>query len=252
MRRMPPKVRIRRPAAAGAGLRRPAAREEAAPAVREKKCSDLRLGDLESLGRVLLRDAVYYGRKVNLAGRFLNLGMEEGQPMGVFEVSGTQDEGLLRSVTGRLDRRISVHLCADDCGNLLTDEFLVHGKTLEEVEPGAVAWHTNMVSVDAARGAPDELAIIREDEDRRRREVERGGDRTPKEKQKDSKTERKAKKKQEAAELKKKRRSESEEEWEVGQKPPRLLFEKTGLDPDAKERRKILRKARKTGRSKKE
>eukprot|EP00435_Cladocopium_sp_Y103_P073962 s105_g46.t1 len=236
---MPPKVVRRRPAARAPALRRPAARVEREEA-EERRCLDLGLGDLPNLGHVWLKGAGYYSRSIDLVGRFVNLGLEENQPMGTFEVSGTQDEGLLRSLSGKADRRVSVHLCAPDCPGILTDEFLVHGR--------------NYVKVEVRRDAGDDLALLREDEMRRKAEVDKGVEETPKldaKSKKEKKADKKAKKREAETDQKKRARSESEEEWEVGQKPPKLLFEKTGLDPDTRQRNRFLRKARKVGRSKK-
>jgi len=249
---MAPKRALRRPARAPA-LRRPAARERE-EAVEERSCFSVGVGELHSLGPVWLKSAGYYGRTVDLVGKFLNLSLEEGQPMGTFEVSGTQDEALLRSLTGKADKRISVHLCPEGCPGTLTDEFMVHGRFFVKVDPEdseAAPWFTNLVEVRAHRDERDELAVLREDEAKRRRGHDRGVEVAPNEEVKDKRAAKKAKKREEEIQAKKKRRSESEEEWEVGQKPPKLLFERTGLDPEGRQRRRFLRKARRIGRSKK-
>ena len=124
---MAPKVRMRRPAAAPVVRRRPAGQEEA-DVEAEKKCRDLGALEIARLGTVWLRKAVYYGRELDLAGRFKSLKVEAGQPYGVLQVSGTKDEALLRSLTGKEDREVLVHLCDERCEAVLTEEFLVHGE----------------------------------------------------------------------------------------------------------------------------
>ena len=198
-----------------------------------------------------LQGAIYYGRPVDLVGRFINVKVEDGQPMGIFQVTGTKDEALLRSLSGKPDRLLSVHLCAEECPATLTEEFLVHGKVYLEVESRELPWYTNLVVVEPERQAEDELAKLREEEKRRAEEMGRGEDRPPKPAKKEKKAERKEKKAREPEVVDKRRRSDSDEELEVGQKAPRLIFVKTGLDPEAKQRRQFLRKARKLGRSKK-
>jgi len=247
---MPPKVVGRRPAARVGRLRRPAARVEP-PAEEEKKCLSLGLGDLGSLGYIHLKKARYYGREVELVGKFTNLGLEDGQPMGTFEASGTQDDALLRLLSGRPKRQLTVHLCQEDCPGALTDAFLVHGRSFIKVDQGKDPWFTNLLSVGAPAGEADELEALRADETRRKQERERGDDKPPKAAEKVKKADKKQKRREEEDSQRKRRRSESEDEWEIGQKSPKLLFEKTGLDPEARQRRKFLKKARKVGRSKK-
>ena len=247
---MAPKARLRRPARAPPRLARPAAREEGEePEVRQ--CSSLGVCDIPKLGTVWLKGAIYYGRAVDLVGRFTNAKVEDGQPWGVFVVTGTQDESLLRSLSGKEDRILSVHLCPADCPQAITEEFLVHGKGFVQVEPRALPWYTNLVVVEPTREDVDELAKLREEEKRQAEERERREDRPPKPSKKEKRLDKKEKKVRETDIVDKRRRSDSEEDMEVGQKAPKVLFERTGLDPEVKQRRKFLKKARKVGRTKK-
>jgi len=246
---MAPK-RIRRPAASPGHMARPAARGEAKE-VREKLCNTLTVADIPRLGTLWLKEAIYYGRPVDLVGRFTNVKLEDGQPMGDFQVTGTKDEALLRALSGKPDRLLSVHLCPDECPATLTDEFLVHGKAYIEVEARGLPWYNNLVEVEAERPPMDELVKLREEERRQAELAGRGEERPPKPAKKEKKAEKKDKKAKEPEAVDKRRRSDSDEELEIGQKAPRLLFAKTGLDPEAKPRRQFLKKARKVGRSKK-
>ena len=249
---MPPKAkaRFRRPAAAVGVLRRPAALGREEPEV-VRRCRDLVLADLPKLRVVQLVKARYYGREVDLVGKFVNMRLEDGKPYAVLRVTGTRDEAILRSLSGKEDREMLIHLCEEGCHAALTEEFLAHGDVFREVGDRDEAWFTNLEKVTPPVEERDELALLQKEEERRQEEVVRGGAGTPKEKKRDKKEAGKEKRAREIEEIDKRRRSESEGDLEIGQKDPSLLFESTGLDPDRKRRNKIIAKAKKLGRSKK-
>ena len=258
--------KMRRPAAKPAAkqrMRRPAA---AIPKVL-KRLREVAPVELPRLGSVRLEDAVYYGKKVEVVGRVVDSGVEANQFYLHLEVSGTQDDGLLRSLSGKRDRRLKVHVCGDDCNQLITEEFLAHGDRFEEVDPKAVAWYTNLVEVVDLGNEEDELARLRARGAMPGGEAEEEpkGDRsqspkTKKEKKKEKKKDKgkkdkeksgKEKKEKESKKRKKEDNTETEEELEVGQKSLSAIYADTGLDPDTKTREKILRRAQRTGQKKK-
>ena len=92
------------------------------------------------------RRSITTGR-FEVVGRVAQVRVEHGQTYIELDVTGTQDEGLLKVLTGKEDRMIKVHLCAPDCDNSLTGEYLIHGKAGIKVEAKALPWYTNVVKV---------------------------------------------------------------------------------------------------------
>ena len=244
----------RRPAAAGPpaaprvqGRRRPAANIPPGPA--EKILSELAPGELSQLGFVVLEGAKYYQKEIDLAGTVEGVVTEDGQCYLDLVASGTQDEGLLRALTGRRDRKVRIHLCDTACQDLLTGEALVHGRKFKKAKAHEQAWYTNLEAVGhPGEEDEDELKRLREEERRREKERERKDDgKAPK-----TKKEKKRSRSESSKGKKKKKKEESDEdELEVGQKRLSSLFEDTGLDPRIRRRNKIMKKARKLGKSKK-
>lgn len=58
---------------------------------------------------------------------------------------------------------------------MLTDPLLVHGKTVEEIDLRSLPWFTNLEAVEGPRDAraPDEMARLRELQEKARGEVQR-------------------------------------------------------------------------------
>ena len=134
---MPPRVGgiLRRPARAKVALRRPAAREEGRlDPPREKRLGDLGVAELSHLGYIWLKKAVYYQREVDLVCKVLSVRVQESHIKVEVEVSGTQDEALLRLLSGRDDRTAVIHACGEDCPALTSDETFLHGRGFQEVD----------------------------------------------------------------------------------------------------------------------
>lgn len=164
-------------------------------------------------------------------------------------VTGTKDDELLRVLTGSPSRKVSVHCCTEECGGLLTDPLLVHGRNFEETDLRRLPWLTNLEAVAPERAdlGRDELAELR------RMQAEATGV--------------EARDKKEASKKEKKKRGADEmraEEGrlgespnvknaplEQGQKSLEVIYDGTGLDPNPSRRQKILRRAKKVGKSKK-
>lgn len=253
---MPPKIArraLRRPAAAAPRLRRPAARdegeEEEEAAAPPRLLSALTFPELKKLGPVCLQDSKYYGRTIHLAGRLRQAKIEEGEMYVDLTVTGTKDDELLRVLTGTPSRKVSIHCCTEECSGLLTDPLLVHGPTFDKTDLKNLPWLTNLEAVATERAEPgrDELAELR-----RMQVAATGAD--AKEKKNASKKE---KKKRSADEMRAEegRLGESPNvkstSLEQGQKALNEVYSGTGLDPNPSRREKILKKAKKIGKSKK-
>lgn len=144
-------------------------------------------------------------------------------------VTGTKHEELLRILSGRQDKKVTLHLCPEDCGQQLADEKLIHAEFYEVVGPRKVPWLTN------PQGVIPEMADLREEQKRMLEEVKQR-------KKKENKKEEK-KRKQEASEEGRGRKSLKFKKDEI-EKPLAWVFGDTGMDPTPKKRAKILKKAR--------
>ena len=260
---MPPKAKakviMRRPARAPrGGLRRPGAAVEPEKEADEKieLLKDVEVNKLHLLGRILLKKAIYYHKEIDVVGVAKGVRVDGEAVFLEIEATGTQDEGLLRAATSREDRRLWVHLCGADCGNALTGEHLIHGREFLRVARGDVPWHSNLEKAETAlAGEEDELARIREAQRRALGEADKGVTVTPKEAEK-AKKEKKAKLKEKSEKERKRKQQDesqprSEDELEVGEVRLSVMYRNTGLDPDPKRRRKIIKKARRLGRASK-
>ena len=99
-----------------------------------------------------------------MAGKVEGVRAQDGQVFLELEACGTEDEGLLKAITSKEGRRVSVHVCPPGCGDILTDEHLVHGRDYEVIDPKGKPWFTNLVQVAPHQGAEfDEMAAMRED-----------------------------------------------------------------------------------------
>ena len=224
----------------------------------ERWLCDVAVPDLAALGTVHLQKASYYGNEVNLVGTMLSAKVEGGQTFVEMTCRGTQDEGLLRVMTGRRERTLTIHVCPRDCGDVLSDEALVHGKSFKVVRGDEAPWMSNLVEAVGQPVEEDELKKLREEKERLEREVREAKETPKKDKKKDKKAKKKKKEKDEDAEEEKRRKDKrkkiddsSSEELEVGQKTLQAVFGDTGLDPDVKKRNRIARKASRIGKKKK-
>ena len=99
--------------------------------------------------------------------------INEGRVYLDLEATGTEDEGLLRSLTGKEGRRISIHKFLPDCTNVLSDKFLVHGRAFEEVDVRKVPWFSNLTQVRRAEVVElDEMKKMRAEVEKRRQAAE--------------------------------------------------------------------------------
>ena len=251
---MPPK--IRRPAAAVPRVparRRPGAnrdRDDSGAGGNVKKLGALNLSGLQSLGTIVLKKGKYYGREVELCGKVRGIRAERNEVFIDIEVKATKDDELLRVYTGKPDRMAVIHVCTDACTETLTGEDLIHGREYEEVDLAGDAWFTNLEAVVAPAEDEDELQRLRNAQRELGGEAPRGGGRSPSRGKKRGKE----KKDVENKEKKKRKRSHGSAESSgssIGKSNLADMFGDTGLDPNAKRRKKMLKRARKIARGKK-
>eukprot|EP00438_Fugacium_kawagutii_P015635 Skav224368 [mRNA] locus=scaffold4379:25491:27693:- [translate_table: standard] len=206
----------------GRRLARPAAVVDPVPVAPLRHLNALSVAELGRLETILLEDALYYGKKVDLVGKVLDARLEGGHTFLIMEGCGTRDDGVLRMLSGKEDRKVQVHVCDDRCDGLLTDESLLHGRSFKEVSLGDEGWYSNAVKVPGRREEDvDELARLREAAQEK-------------------------KTKEEAAPA-----AREDEELELGQAPLGIIFKGSGLDPNTKVRNSLTKKARKNGKKKK-
>lgn len=84
------------------------------------------ISGLSRLGHLCIKKGVYYNEG-DLVGEVEGVRVQEGNIFLDLDATGTKDERLLRAVSGKSGRRVSIHVCGPDWANTLTDEFPVHG-----------------------------------------------------------------------------------------------------------------------------
>ena len=181
---MPPKV-ARRPAARvgaakaaakAAGLRRPALRRPAGreeePAAdpaeawrggREVEAREVLVNQLASGSKVVITRGMYWEQVVKVAGVVKGLHMTGGGVSLDLEARGTDCEALVKWRGANPGKLLEVHLCPQDCPQLLRDG-LVHATRLQKwAEGGDEGWMSNLMEArEPGSGEPDELATLRE------------------------------------------------------------------------------------------
>ena len=242
----------RRPAAAPAsapGRRRPAARVERAPAeegdppispeeaVRKYKAgelvvaADFPVGAFQKGDWIQSGEANYGGEVCHIAGKLVKVVVEGGSAEAILAATGTKSEALLKFLSGQPGLQLRAHLCGRACDQLRTNPDLVHLKRFQLLNPGgAKTWEENLLG-------SGELDVLRREMERAPGKV--GADRAPGEEISDTSESGKKKKK------KKKKAKEKRDKKKLGgksnaRKTLKTLFEYTGLDPDVKQRRKLV------------
>ena len=174
---------------------------------------------------------------MRFAGKITGWKADAGEKYLEVKVGGTQHEGLLRYLSGRLDKLVQVHMCPDPCKNRVWKDGLVHLEKMRRAPEPEEAWMSNAVEVERAPGDAevDELRRMREEAQQVAPPEVRG--RSPNRRKSRSAEKR----------IRKKRRRSSEEEVRKekesrAQKEVEALFSGTGLDPDPVVRRKQLRR----------
>ena len=237
--------RMKRPARGGDG-------EEKAG----KRLRELSMEELGRLDKIVLKEGRYYHRAVDVCGKVRGARLEGREVFLDLEVSGTMDEDILKTMTGRPDRLMSIHVCGEHCGGELSEETLIHGGVFEEVDGAGAAWMSNLKGVVETPREDDENQRLREEAERVRKEEsdrkkrEKGEDDPPKKKKKKKEKEKKRKKKEKKG-SDQAEEDETEEDLEVGQRPLGAVYQGTGLDPEYKRRKKMIRKARRLGQNQK-
>lgn len=184
-------------------------------------------------------DAVYCGKECAVAGQVQRVILEGGDAEVELKVTGTRCEELLRFVTGAPAGVVRAHLCPAACDKLRSNpDFLHLGKVKKLPENAAKTWEINVQG-------EDENADLRKKMEAWNAAQGPGGDRVPASDDSSSsgkkkKKSKKKKKKEEKEKAKVKLGSKSASKKSLG-----VLYSNTGMDPDAKRRRILLRKLKK-------
>lgn len=260
-------------------LRRPSGREpEERPAAHHQAAwdgghtvrgADISLDWLRQVKAVVVEEGKYFHRDCKLAGEISSLEMVDGQVILKISPTGTTDEAILKLQSATPSLQLRVLLCGADCNHEETAEDLIHGLRLRKtrVADAEEPWVKNLEKVVPLEGS-DELAALRlrmgGDGDLGRvpqaRGESPGGEKKKEKKDKEKEKKKKKDKKEETSRKEKKKRksvesSQTSSTGEVAldgtkpksasQKNPKALYRGTGLDPSAKVRAKVMRRAQK-------
>ena len=231
---MPPKVR--RPAAAGNGVRRrPAARVRGVEAPEWTKAEEVKLEQCPA-GQSLVLEGEYWEAKIDLAGVVVGARVEGTQRYLRLRATGTRSEVLLKSISGSRHRELDIHLCGDPCDSKTWSDGLVHALRIKKAPTEREDWFDNLGEMRVEEAMEeDQNAELRREAEKARLALEG-----------------REQKRQEAAEgldlekRKKKKKKESKRlKASSAKKDLSLVFGGTGLDPDPSVRRLAIRRAKK-------
>lgn len=272
---MPPK--IRRPAAVlprVRGHRRPAARGEDVPPADERNPGELRLDRGESVdlsqlpasalkvGQLLVfDDAKYFGGSCKVAGRYRELWQGDHDQRLKLHITGTTHADLLAYATGTPDRVGEVHLCPPECAGEPHAPGLVHSRRVRAIkkdEEKSLVWELNLEvapgdELEALRAKQVELeqqleAARTKDKERREKRSSRSRHKKKTKKKKKKKDRGSSKTSTAGAEEAAEKKTRRKRKWggrSVAKKSLASIYGGTGLDPQSRVRRKVMRYARK-------
>ena len=196
-------------------------------------------------GTLLVAEGEYWSSPCKLCGVVKNLLIRGPSDLEVrLQVEGTTHEELLKWVTGNPGVPLRLHLCGEGCDAKLDAKDLVHAKRLRlKRRENEEDWTENL------KGAIDELAVLR-------REAEEA---EPAKRKEESKKEKKKKKKKKARGEKSSDSSSLPRDKTKGQKRKlssqkglEAVYGSTGLDPDPRVRKRLLRRWKKKMKKKKD
>ena len=211
--------------------------------------------------------ATYFQQPADAAGRVVREHLESGERELLIELSGTQNEEVLKQATAQ-DPRPAVfrwHLCGSTCTGLRSNPDLLHVQKLKKVdEKVGTTWETNLED-------SQETGLLRAEHEQWK--TEKKADKDKKKKKKDGsssekeKDKEKGKKKSKEKEKKKKKKDKKEETSSSGKttsesskkkkkkriggkaiarKGQKACYAGTGMDPDYAVRRKLTKKVRRS------
>lgn len=258
-------MRRRRPAAAPR-LRRPAAAD---PVVPDRRVEDVRV-DFEAgrsvLGRelpigtlpkgcpLLLEEATYYGRQVQVAAIYDKEEIDDGERELHCQMTGTKDEEALKVGIATTPCWIRVHLCREGCPATRVGPLLFHTHKLRKHSGGERTWEDNL-KVDEQMGQLQDDHQSWAKQGMEKQKVKSSSSSGSKKKKK----KKKKRKKKEVGEGSKEKRNKGEEDSpgkqrrrtqkmggkSVAKKDLIQVFGGTGLDPDHRLRRRLVHRVKK-------
>ena len=180
----------------------------------------------------------YQGAACEWAGKVVRCVIEGGEAEAEVHLSGTQTEALLRFGSGKNPAEVRVHLCGQSCDGSRTNPNLLHCRALRKIsEESEKTWQLNLTP-------GDDLAALREAHDAWKEHQQPPGREAEKVESSESsgtkKKKKKKKKKKDKEKAKKKYGGRTRARKKAGD-----LYQGTGLDPDPKIRRKVMKMVKK-------
>ena len=223
------------------GVRRPAARVEAGAGTPLIEAAKVTLEQCRGLKEIATTQASYWAKEVSVALKVLEVRLNGGHLYLDCRALGTEDEDLLKYLSGRAGQKIQVHLCGDDCGGTPHREDLVHVREFRELGAEREGWMSNLVPGEDQGEGPDEMGPMRLDLERRRMQLkpdEKKEGPGPASEEEEEAEEGSKKKKKEKKKKKKKKGLKI-----AHQKDLKDVLGNTGVDPDPDIRKKFRKRA---------
>eukprot|EP00435_Cladocopium_sp_Y103_P011837 s1936_g3.t1 len=243
-------------------LRRPARRGEqeegrSAEAIAEEKFVngeevEANLAPLKrlTLGTPVVVIGEYWQGECRLCGEVQGMQLRQvGDVELQLKSQGTDNESLLKWITGHPGEVVRAHLCGPSCPNKIDSEGLIHAKTIRMKKTSDEGgWAENL------KEEADENLRLREEALELQRRQDEEKEKAEKEKQeKKGKKKKKEKKKKSSSTDGSSRKKASKSRKKVNsRKGLKEVFGTTGLDPDHKVRRKLVKALKKKMKRKKE
>jgi hypothetical protein len=199
-----------------------------------------------SAGILLVVEGEYWGGQCTVCGKIQGMKIRGPADIEVtLGAEGTTNEELLKWVSGNPGQPLRVHLCGERCEAKVEANDLIHAKRVRvKKKEGEEGWSENL------KGTVDELAVLRRDVQGDRPAPEEKD--RPKEKKKTKKKKKKERKERSSTSGSgEKAKSKGQKRRVVSQKDLVVVYGTTGLDPDPRIRKRLLKRVKRKLKKKK-
>lgn len=256
-----PKRLLRRPAAAPAAVGAPVvSADREFEAGREVRACDIPPGGFEKGCQLVVTESCYYGTKAELACIVEKEELEGGERELIVQMLGTKHEELLKIGTASRPCLVRLHLCKRDCPQQRLNPDLVHVEKVKKLGTGPFTWEENLKLETG-------LEALHQDHDAWKAQVGKENKKAEKSSSSSSRKKKKKRKKKEKKEKEKKKRIQEEEDKKrsmgeqdspgkkrrkeqvmggktIAKKSLIQVFSGTGMDPDSRLRKKLMKKVK--------
>eukprot|EP00438_Fugacium_kawagutii_P014362 Skav231768 [mRNA] locus=scaffold739:112499:113923:- [translate_table: standard] len=209
---------------------------------------DLQPGTFSRGDWLEVTDGTYYQKAARAAGKVQKEEIAGGEREVVIELTGTDNEDLLKFGTSLKPACLRLHLCGAHCNQRRENPDLLHVKKVRKLaEGGARTWEINLLEEVETQGLRDEQEELRRLEALQKKKDKASSSSSGRKGKKSKKKKKRKKSKdkdkgEEASPAKKKQRMGGKK---IARKSLDSLYLGTGMDPSPTNRKRLIKKTQK-------